>query len=198
MLSENYTVLKEFRTVFNAEQFNEKIVHVLFKYDFIVGDFADDQLRLKGFYHNRRRNVEPGLKASAIEKYIVESCNYMCPHYVVEKIKTKSSQNRNRNRRRRSKPKADAASSTVDTTKVVNKTTATKTAKAKATDKNAATKADKTKASTKKTTAAKNTRAKTTNKRTATKTPRTKTPAKKTTATTAPKVEKTQAQTKKD
>jgi len=86
-LSENYTVLKEFRTVFNAEQFNEKIVHVLLKYDFIVGDFADDHLRLKGFYRDKRRDVEADKKASKIEKYIKESCNYMCPHYVLEKTK---------------------------------------------------------------------------------------------------------------
>jgi len=86
-LSENYTVLKEFRTEFNPEQFNEKIVHVLLKYDFIVGDFADDHLRLKGFYRDRRRDVEPNKRASKIESYIKESCNYMCPHYVLEKIK---------------------------------------------------------------------------------------------------------------
>ena len=86
-LSDNYTVLKEFRTVFNPEQFNEKIVQVLLKYDFIVGDFADDHLRLKGFYRDKRRDVETDKKASKIEKYIKESCNYMCPHYVLEKVK---------------------------------------------------------------------------------------------------------------
>lgn len=85
-LSDNYTVLKEFRTEFNPKQFNEKIVQVLLKYDFLVGDFADDQLRLKGFYHNKRRDTEPNKKAAIIEKYIKESCNYMCPHYVLEKV----------------------------------------------------------------------------------------------------------------
>jgi uncharacterized protein YutD len=85
-LSKNYTILKEFRTEFNPEQFDEKIVQVLLKYDFIVGDFADDHLRLKGFYHDRRRNVEPNKRAREIETYINESCNYMCPHFVLEKI----------------------------------------------------------------------------------------------------------------
>jgi len=86
-LSENYTVLKEFRTEFNADQFNEKVVQVLLKYDFIVGDFADDHLRLKGFYHDRRRDVDSKKKASKMERYINESCNYMCPHYILEKIR---------------------------------------------------------------------------------------------------------------
>lgn len=89
-LSENYTVLKEFRTEFDTEQFNEKIAQVLLKYDFLVGDYADNHLRLKGFYHDRRRDVEPGKKAARIEKYIKESCNYMCPHFVLEKIQKES------------------------------------------------------------------------------------------------------------
>jgi len=84
-LSENYTVVKEFRTVFNPEQFDEKIAQVLLKYDFLVGDISENHLRLKGFYHDKRRNVDANKKASKIEKYIRESCNYMCPHYVIEK-----------------------------------------------------------------------------------------------------------------
>ena len=84
-LSDNYTVLKEHRTEFDPKQFNEKIVQVLLKYDFLVGDIADERLRLKGFYHNKRRNVDSDKRASTIEKYIKESCNYMCSYYVLEK-----------------------------------------------------------------------------------------------------------------
>jgi len=111
IVSDNYTVLKEFRTEFNPKQFNEKIVQVLLKYDFLVGDFADDQLRLKGFYHNKRRDTDPSKRAATIEKYIKESCNFMCPHYVLEKVKDfperKRSNNKNRKnyKKRPRKPK---------------------------------------------------------------------------------------------
>lgn len=105
-LSDNYTVLKEFRTEFNPEQFNEKIVQVLLKYDFLVGDFADDQLRLKGFYHNKHRNIEPNKRAARIERYITESCNYMCPHYVLEKIQDKSQHNKASAKRYNTKKRA--------------------------------------------------------------------------------------------
>ena len=102
-LSENYTVLKEFRTEFNPQQFNEKIVQVLLKYDFLVGDFADEQLRLKGFYHDKRRSIESTKRAAVIEKYIKESCNYMCPHYVLEKIQEKPERKKSNNKRYNSK-----------------------------------------------------------------------------------------------
>jgi len=85
-LSENYTVLKEFKTEFNPTLFDEKVVQVLLKYDFIVGDFADNHLRLKGFFHDKRGDNKSSKRASRIEKYLKESCNYMCPHYILEKI----------------------------------------------------------------------------------------------------------------
>ena len=105
VLSDNYTVLKEFRTTFNAEQFNEKIVQVLLKYDFIVGDYVDDHLRLKGFYHDKRRDVEPSKRASRIQKYITESCNYMCSHYVLERIQEAPQERRKPRPPKPTKPK---------------------------------------------------------------------------------------------
>jgi len=114
-LSENYTVLKEFRTTFNPEQFNEKIVQVLLKYDFIVGDFADDHLRLKGFYHDKRRDIESDKKASRIDRYINESCNYMCPHYILEKVQAtpqrKKPKGKYYNKKRPKKPQPQTAES---------------------------------------------------------------------------------------
>lgn len=86
-ISDSYTVLKEFRTEFNAQEFNDKVAQVLLKYDFIVGDFADNHLRLKGFYADRRRDMEPSKRAAYIERYLKHSCNYMSPHYVLEKTK---------------------------------------------------------------------------------------------------------------
>lgn len=102
--SENYTVIKEFRTTFEPGLFNEKIVHVLLKYDFLVGDFADDHLRLKGFYHDKRRDVEATKKASKIEKYITESCNYMCPHFVLEKNNVVIPENNKKKHKPKGKP----------------------------------------------------------------------------------------------
>ena len=87
--SENYAVVKEFKIAFNPDQFNEKVVQILFKYDFIVGDYADGQLRLKGFYYNRRRDVNPFQKEGFINRYLSDYCNYMCPHFIVEKISQK-------------------------------------------------------------------------------------------------------------
>jgi len=119
-ISDCYTVLKEFRTVFNASEFNEKIAHVLLKYDFIVGDFADNQLRLKGFYRDGRRDTPAEKRVAQVERYIKHSCNYMSPHYVLEKTqrvdivetapppkrkpRSSNSSNRNQNQKRPRKP----------------------------------------------------------------------------------------------
>jgi len=83
-----YKVVKEYRVKFDRDLFEEKMVEVLEKYDFLVGDFSDGSLRLKGFFSDSRR-APRSLKASSIEDYLKKSCAYMCPHYVVEKVRCK-------------------------------------------------------------------------------------------------------------
>ena len=84
-----YKAVKEYRVKFDKKQFEEKMVEVLEKYDFLVGDFSDGSLRLKGFFSDSRRATPRFLKANSIEDYLKKSCAYMCPHYVVEKVRRK-------------------------------------------------------------------------------------------------------------
>lgn len=44
-----YELVKDYRDGFNSEKFAERFSSVLSKYDYIVGDWGYDQLRLKGF-----------------------------------------------------------------------------------------------------------------------------------------------------
>jgi len=86
-MKHEYKVVKEYRMKFDQEVFEEKMVEVLEKYDFLVGDFSDGHLRLKGFFSDSRRGVPRPLKAASIEGYLKKSCVYMCPHYVVERVR---------------------------------------------------------------------------------------------------------------
>lgn len=45
-----YKLLKNYREGFDGEQLANRFSNVLNKYDYIVGDWGYDQLRLKGFY----------------------------------------------------------------------------------------------------------------------------------------------------
>ena len=45
-----FELIENYRECFNEEQFIARYSDILDKYDYIVGDYGYDQLRLKGFY----------------------------------------------------------------------------------------------------------------------------------------------------
>ena len=44
-----FEILKDEQNAFNVSDFNKKYVEILGKYEFLVGDYYQDILRLKGF-----------------------------------------------------------------------------------------------------------------------------------------------------
>ena len=52
-----FEVIKDDQQSFNEEQFTSRYSEILDKYDFIVGDFGYDQLRLKGFYYDSNKKA---------------------------------------------------------------------------------------------------------------------------------------------
>lgn len=48
-----FEIIEEYRSCFDEELFASRYSDILDKYDFIVGDFGYDQLRLKGFIRIR-------------------------------------------------------------------------------------------------------------------------------------------------
>lgn len=79
-----YTLVKENRDGFNAEAFKERYNDILDKYDYIVGDWGYNQLRLRGFYRDEAK-VSKDYKISGLEEYLNEYCNFGCAYFVVEK-----------------------------------------------------------------------------------------------------------------
>ncbi|UZM98810.1 YutD family protein [Lysinibacillus sp. MHQ-1] len=45
-----YELLEDFREAFQEEVFQERYSDILARYDYIVGDWGYNQLRLKGFF----------------------------------------------------------------------------------------------------------------------------------------------------
>lgn len=79
-LTENY------RECFNEEQFIARYSDILDKYDYIVGDYGYDQLRLKGFYKDSNKKAEMSKRFSNIQDYIFEYCNFGCPYFVLRHL----------------------------------------------------------------------------------------------------------------
>lgn len=55
-----FELIEDYRECFDEELFASRYSDILDKYDFVVGDFGYDQLRLKGFYKdsNKKSNFK--------------------------------------------------------------------------------------------------------------------------------------------
>jgi len=85
----NYKLIENVKDGFQEDALNERYSEILQKYDFIVGDWGFDQLRLKGFFHDKNVKASFDSKISMLDDYIYEYCNFGCAYFVLEKVKSK-------------------------------------------------------------------------------------------------------------
>ena len=79
----NYELIKNERDAFDIVKFENKYLPEYFdKYQYIVGDLADDILRLKGFSSDPKSKVY----FHYIPEYIQEGCAYNCKYYILKRV----------------------------------------------------------------------------------------------------------------
>ena len=90
-----FELLKNERDAFNLDVFEKRYLPEYFdKYVYLVGDLADDILRLKGFALDSK---SPNY-FHYIPEYITEACAYNCKYYVLKRVREKD-QNNNKNKK---------------------------------------------------------------------------------------------------
>lgn len=83
---QKYEVIEEHKTGFDGKAFEERFSDILTKYDFIVGDWGYEQLRLKGFYDDQNPKATFDTKVSTVDDYLYEFCNFGCAYFIVKRI----------------------------------------------------------------------------------------------------------------
>lgn len=81
-----YELVEDVKDGFVETAFRERYSDILSKYDFIVGDWGYNQLRLKGFYHDRNTRALIDTKISTLDDYLYEYCNFGCAYFVLKKV----------------------------------------------------------------------------------------------------------------
>lgn len=81
-----YELIEDVKQGFQEEAVNNRYSEILSKYDYIVGDWGYDQLRLKGFYDDRNPKAAFDTKISTLDDYLYEYCNFGCAYFVAKKI----------------------------------------------------------------------------------------------------------------
>jgi uncharacterized protein YutD len=82
-----YEIIEDFRNGWDEEAFNNRYSEVLHKYDYVVGDWGYNQLRLKGFFDDHHDKATIDTKISSLTEYLMEYCNFGCPYFVIQKVK---------------------------------------------------------------------------------------------------------------
>ena len=80
-----FDLVENFKEGFDIMAFNQRFSEILTKFDYIVGDWGNEQLRLRGFYKDDKAN-ESEEKISRLEDYLLEYCNYGCAYFVLENL----------------------------------------------------------------------------------------------------------------
>jgi uncharacterized protein YutD len=82
----NYELIKEIKNGFVETDFQEKCTEYFNEFDYIVGDYAYNKLRLKGFLNPNSKNSKDINNIDNLDKYIEEQCAYGCKYFVLKKI----------------------------------------------------------------------------------------------------------------
>lgn len=83
---ETYQLIENERDGFDEAAFRERYSEILRKYDYVVGDWGYEQLRLKGFYENDQPRAAFDAKIGTLEDYLYEHCNFGCAYFVLKKV----------------------------------------------------------------------------------------------------------------
>ena len=82
----SFEIIENNREAFNEEEFVNLFTEYFYDYDYIVGDYAYNKLRLKGFYDDNNKKSKSYNKISGKNAYIESNCAYNCKYFVLRKI----------------------------------------------------------------------------------------------------------------
>ncbi len=82
-----YEVIEDNGDCFLESEVKEKFTDYFYDFDYILGDYAYNKLRLKGFCDrdNKRYNKINDFRGK--DKYLTTLCAYKCRYFVLKKVK---------------------------------------------------------------------------------------------------------------
>ena len=81
-----YELIKNVKDAFDLEIVKEKMTDYYDTYDYIVGDWAYNKLRLKGFNEKTNKNYKEINDYKNIDNYIEQYCAYGCKYFILKRI----------------------------------------------------------------------------------------------------------------
>lgn len=86
LLNNKYEIIRNDKDCFNLEEIKEKFTEYFEEYDYILGDFAYDKVRLKGYYDSTNKKANKINDYKYIDNYIENYCSYGARIFILRKL----------------------------------------------------------------------------------------------------------------
>ncbi len=81
-----YELVKNYRDAYDEDMLAARFSTFLEKYDYLVGDIASGQLRLRGFYEQGTPGIARNQQINSLEDYLFEDINFGAPYFVLHNL----------------------------------------------------------------------------------------------------------------
>ena len=82
-----YELVEEYKDGFDENEFKEKCTDYFNEFDYILGDYSYNKLRLKGFCEKNNKRYNKINDYSGKNAYLKDFCAYECKYFVLKKVK---------------------------------------------------------------------------------------------------------------
>ena len=82
----NYELIEDYKNGFDLESLKEKFTDYFYDYDYILGDWSYDKLRLKGFCERKNKICKRINDIKFKDDYIKNLCSYDCRYFLIKKV----------------------------------------------------------------------------------------------------------------
>ncbi len=87
--NKKYKVIKDEDKTVDVSMLEEMMTDYFDCYDYIVGDWAYNKLRLKGFNKKNNKFYKEINDYNKVDSYIKNNCAYGCKYFILEKLENK-------------------------------------------------------------------------------------------------------------
>lgn len=81
-----YSIEKNYKDSVNEEEIQELYTEYFEEFDYLLGDYSYNKLRLKGYYDSNNKKTKSYNDIKTHEKYLVDFCATECPYFLLKKI----------------------------------------------------------------------------------------------------------------
>lgn len=82
-----FEIIEDDRSCYNKEEVERKCTDYYDGYDYILGDYSYDILRLKGFCDKKNEKYKEYNDIKKYKEYLSNECAYGCKYFLIKRIK---------------------------------------------------------------------------------------------------------------